>query len=224
MTKHILAVALASTLLAGCQSIFGHQARLDVRPVGESAPAASETALAEGRAALLRGEVGSAITSLRLAAMSPASAAAAHNGLGVAYAMLGRPDVAERYFQRAVLEAPTEARYSANLARFYAAQDSALAIAPIAAPQTEVASQSADVAQGPAVELAALGQQFDRVVRTTGGSVTIGAPLQVTGMSRVSATEVAIRTSSEPPARSVARVRTAQAYPVRIDLSAARGQ
>src|SRR3546814_9961813 len=47
------------------------------------------------------------------------SAAEAYNGLGVAYAKLGRADLAERYFKMALSMDGTNPRFAANLDRFY---------------------------------------------------------------------------------------------------------
>ena len=118
--KKIIAVALAATLVSGCQSIFGHHAKLEVRPIGTESTAASvAAALDEGRLSLKRGDFASAIMEFRMASLDPNTAAGAHNGLGAAYAMLGRGDLAERYFQQAITEDPAEPKYSSNLAKYY---------------------------------------------------------------------------------------------------------
>jgi len=226
--KHLIAAAMAATLLGGCQSIFGHHARLDVRPAGgEVSSATYAVALAEGRQELMRGEVGLAIVSLQTAATQPDTAAAAHNGLGVAYAMLGRGDLAERYFQQAVAEDPAEAKYAANLARYYQSREAALARAS-AAPAVVAVAAGGDVQGG---ELA-VAEPLERVLQSAPGTARITASAGTTPMRRISANEVAIRTLPEflvakapdgrrrsPRFTAAAPVVRAPAYPLRIELA-----
>src|SRR3546814_13341744 len=68
---------------------------------------------------LRAGHPANAIQQFRLAALDPGSAAEAFNGLGVAYAKLGRADLAERYFKMALSMDGTNPRFAANLDRFY---------------------------------------------------------------------------------------------------------
>src|SRR5687768_14173450 len=104
---HAVALVTAACMLAGCQTIFGSD-----RGMGAAAEqdfeqqAAREAAeqLKLGRAHLDRRKYGAAIAAFRSARLDPAHAATAQNGLAVAYAQLGRPDLAERYFRLAMLE------------------------------------------------------------------------------------------------------------------------
>src|SRR3546814_14347739 len=68
---------------------------------------------------LRAGHPANAIQQFRLAALDPGSAAEAFNGLGVAYARLGRADLAERYFRMALSMDGANPRFAANLERFY---------------------------------------------------------------------------------------------------------
>ena len=219
----LLIVALAPTLLAGCQSLFGQQAKLEVRPAGAPVDAASAAiALEEGRQHLLRGAPASAIVALRSATLDPGTAAPAHNGLGVAYAMLGRGDLAERYFQRAVEQDPADPRFAANLARFYASREAMLA-------RAEAARAAAVVAVAEPVEA----PPVQRMVQAGPSVVRIDLPTPAEAMTRVSRQEVVIRTRAPQPAVATADVRRrnprysaaptkpARTYPVRIELSAA---
>lgn len=128
MNKRALTFAtlpLALTLLAGCQSLSSNSSRLQagIRVSGESdAKAAAAQQLAEGRAALDTRNYAAAVAAFRNAAFDPALAASAHNGLAVAYAGIGRNDLASRYFRMAITEDPDNPRYQANLARMDAAQ------------------------------------------------------------------------------------------------------
>ena len=104
--------------LSGCQSFinafnFGDHTR-------STQPLFGEADLEEGRRLLADGQYGNAIPALQRAALNRQTAPDAANALGVAYARIGRGDLAERYFRAAVTLAPQEAKFAANLERFYA--------------------------------------------------------------------------------------------------------
>lgn len=112
--------AIAAIALSGCQGFvdkfaFG----------GKKADRAEATAvfgndeLQNGRAALKAGYPAAAIKQFRMAALNEESAPDAFNGLGVAYAKLGRADLAERYFKMAVSLDGNNPKFAANLDRFY---------------------------------------------------------------------------------------------------------
>lgn len=223
--KKIVAAALVATLVSGCQSIFGHHAKLEVRPVGaESTEASARIALEEGRQSLMRGNVASAIMELKSAALDPDTAAAAHNGLGAAYAMLGRGDLAERYFQQATAEDPTESKYSSNLAKFYRSREAVLARSPSDQPQLQKAQANVETRETVALKPA------EHVIRTGSTSVRVAASTQTAAMTRVSVNEVSIRTISPTAGPAVVNGQRRnprfsssvpsrwQAYPVRIEL------
>ena len=112
---------LAASLLAlsGCQSspltswIFKRSDRAAVQLVAHD----GMQSLREGREALQAGRLGQAIGLLRIAEMDPVSRPQASNALGVAYAQLGREDLAERYFRSAIAADPGDQRFVANLVR-----------------------------------------------------------------------------------------------------------
>jgi tetratricopeptide (TPR) repeat protein len=226
MTK-IIVTLLASTLLGGCQSIFGSHAKLEVRPIGaEQTAATAAIALEEGRQHLLRGEVASAIAAFRNAALDPATAAPAHNGLGVAYATLGRGDLAERYFQQAVAGDPSLAKYAANLARLYRSREAQLAKARTV--QTPIVVAGIDEAAVPMAESA---PAHERIMRAGPSNVVITAATASGAVTRVSRQEIAIRTLPDAPALAVddqrrrnprfvaARANPApKQYPLRVEL------
>ncbi|WP_271439467.1 tetratricopeptide repeat protein [Pontixanthobacter luteolus] len=117
--KLIACIAIASSL-SGCQSFlsslnFGERGQAQARQSGIF----GEIELAEGRKALSAGNVTTAIDQFRLAAINDATRGDALNGLGVAYAKLGRGDLAERYFMQALEWQPSNPRYLANLEKFY---------------------------------------------------------------------------------------------------------
>lgn len=224
MTKTIAALALMA-LLSGCQSIFGRSEMPEITMVGVVSPDARIKALEEGRQALRAGDPGSAIVSLQIAATNSALAADAHNGLGVAYAMIGRGDLAERYFLQAIAERPAEEKYAANLARYYRSREAA-----VARMQAPVADQMprADLP----TENAFAGQPTERVMLAGPGTVRITMPTRTAAITRVSRGEVAIQTQPAISAKSAnsgtrRTVRMANgtlasktvSYPVRIDLA-----
>lgn len=116
-------VSVAAFALSGCgtiQSIFGsHSARMP--ELRMSAPMDAEAAIAtateEGRGHLDRGETGLAILAFQRAMSYGAPTPQALNGMGVAFARLGRYELARRYFREAAALAPSDERFAANLTR-----------------------------------------------------------------------------------------------------------
>lgn len=221
--RMILIAAVAASMLGGCQSIFGKEAQLDIRPIGgASSETSASLALEEGRQQLLRGEVASAIVSLQVASINEETAAAAHNALGVAYSRLGRGDLAERYFRQAVAGDPMEAKYAANLDRFYRSQEAALAKAAMQA-KMDFARAEPVVAKEIADSVV---QQ--RQIQAGPSTVRVSSAGNGAAVRRVSAREIAIRTiparHSQPAAdgrRPNSRYAAAPpipVYPVRIAL------
>ena len=223
--KQVAFVTLASALLAGCQSLFGPAAKLEVRPAGVQTEASAAIALEAGRQHLERGEVASAIVALRLATIDPSTRALAHNGLGVAYALLGRGDLAERYFRRAIELDPADSRFAANLAKFYVSHEAALAKADAAAQLAAATPpETVPIAAEPPVQ---------RVLAAGPSVVRIEMPTPSSAMTRVSRLEVIIRTAPtaapvamadarrRSPRFSAAQVQPVATYPIRIKLPAA---
>lgn len=123
--KHTMTLKMATCVVAviglsGCQSVLntlGFNSSASSRPA--LAQAIGEPDLVAGQEALRAGNISQAIASFRLAMLDPGSQADASNGLGIAYARLGRADLAERYFLQAIEIAPKGEKYAANLMRFY---------------------------------------------------------------------------------------------------------
>lgn len=141
-TSGCIAAALA---LGGCQSFIG---ALGFGPkpsaqVEQRAEVFGSEELERGKLALRQGHVAMAIQQFRMAALNEDHAADAFNGLGVAYARLGRADLAERYFKSAMELDSANPKYAANLARFY---DSALgnSARALAAREREAAAALAE--------------------------------------------------------------------------------
>ena len=70
----------------------------------------------EGRDHLRGNRNGMAIDAFNRALGTGEDPAAAYNGLGVAYARIGRPDLAYRFFKKAVMSDPSTPAYAHNLA------------------------------------------------------------------------------------------------------------
>lgn len=122
-TLSLLLLAVAAVPLGGCSLPFGksNEFAASKSPAKQQkAEDFAEARLGAGRAALDRGHWAEAITAFRDAQRLPALAPSAHNGMAVAYAELGRPDLAERYFLLAIAAAPEDRRFAANLSRLYA--------------------------------------------------------------------------------------------------------
>lgn len=117
----ILTCVLAALTLSGCQGIlhsFGLAGKKEYR-AETSAQVFGKDELAQGRAALKAGYPAEAIKQFRLATLNEAAAPEAFNGLGIAYARLGRADLAERYFKAAVTLDSSNPKFAANLDHFY---------------------------------------------------------------------------------------------------------
>lgn len=113
----VLATALVS--LSGCQSFpltSWMSKRSDLSSL-QIAPTNGAASLAEGRSALQAGKPVAAIAPLRAALLDPSTRASASNALGVAYAQLGREDLAEQFFKSAIVADPNDERFVANLLR-----------------------------------------------------------------------------------------------------------
>jgi tetratricopeptide (TPR) repeat protein len=120
----IVLLALGATALSSCAT--GPRPSLampEVRSTPVLAAMSTSQLLDQGKSYLRMKQYGLAIEMLRGAARDPAQTAEAYNGLAIAYDGIGRRDLAESYFQRAIAEAPGEARYETNLGRFYAASN-----------------------------------------------------------------------------------------------------
>lgn len=120
MTLHssrLVMIVAAAAALSGCQSIFGLSLRGHARSVPiEAGKSELANATSAGRSYLDAGQTGLAIASFQQALAANEPSAPALNGLGVAYARLGRYDVAERLFQEAMAIDPSDGRYAGNLA------------------------------------------------------------------------------------------------------------
>lgn len=151
-----LFVCCSLAALSGCQLLGNlHLTRSsqDRAKVAEVA-ITSGTAVQDGRDHLRGGRPGLAIEAFNRALASGQDPAASYNGLGVAYARLGRTDLAFRFFKKAALSEPDNAAYSRNLTRLIDSPQFALAMMTQAAPVAAApapASASASATATPAL-------------------------------------------------------------------------
>ena len=124
----VVLTLILATPLGACSSFLGihfaHHASNAERTLAmttanrpeatEALPAAATDA---GRSQLAAGQVGLAVESFQRALASGEPIAPAANGMGVAYARLGRFDLAQRFFEQAMSIDPADTRYADNLAR-----------------------------------------------------------------------------------------------------------
>lgn len=107
-----------------------------------------------GRAHLANGYPTKAIEAFRQASYNPAFAPDAYNGMAVAYASLGRQDVARDMFVRAIDLDPTDMRFRRNLAKV----EEQIMLAKRSAPETTPAATPTDrdnaATMGPVVAVA----------------------------------------------------------------------
>lgn len=212
----MLAVVSGAALLGGCQSFpLTSWMFKGERSGGEQAPQlAGNTAgaLDEGKAFLRDGNIAAAIASFRIASLERATRADASNGLAVAYARLGRPDLAERYFRAAIVDDPDNPKYVANLLRLQ--HQTMLARQPAAFE----AVADAGAVRSPEPGLAAAGRLSGPAVRVSRGEVHIGsremspAPaMAVIDRRAAAATELAEKPGG---AEQIAAVTAVRAHPV----------
>jgi hypothetical protein len=120
--KLILLAALAGSALGGCA---GRDEKVGVRllqPTDGAVPGSPDALVAAGRQSLERQHYGLAISQFRTALQGSETSAAAHNGLAIAYASLGRVDLARRHFELAMAHAPGDESYRRNFARLAGAE------------------------------------------------------------------------------------------------------
>lgn len=222
-TNLIIAVlALAS---AGCTS-------LDFSPRNASAQDARmgeyfAVRLEAGREHLKQGNITKAIEAFRQASYNPETAPEALNGMGVAYSMLGRNDVARGLFERAIEQDPVDQRYWRNLARVDEQIMLAKALRPSvpasgvvpaegsSLPSMAEATAPAQPAATSRVRAATLrtARAKETFIKTAvvDGSASISSPLTVT--SRMAARPAGITVEGRP---------TSSRYPVRIELTTSK--
>lgn len=219
-TSTIVLTVAAGLTLSGCQALFGPRtAQIDTANQASMAQA-ENPALEQGRQLLKAGRIAQAIELLRVAQRDPASMAEASNGLGVAYAKLGRHDLADRYFKMALALKPEDTRFAGNMIRLQRDYDLATKRQEAAVRLAKKAEDERLVRQARVVEQG----QIERVSRGQVAIRTHAAP-----GAAAPATEVFAMNSAtiEAPARPEVGVETgvqsdsestARGYPVTVEF------
>lgn len=178
-TARTVALLLMATSLGACQQnvfkgLFGAKADVSATTM-KRAQSNGLVALEEGRAYLRRGQIAAAVASFKIARLDPVVAADANNGIGVAYAKLGRPDVADRYFRAALRIEPSNERFAGNLMRL---QREVLLAAAKSEPVREVEVERVAERPKPSFEetFAAFRKKRSPVVHITTGKDLAPAP------------------------------------------------
>jgi len=219
---HTLAAALALVPVLGGCALFKPSLRADVRvktPEQYSGKQYGEDQMALGGQKLDEGAYGQAIIAFSNARHYPEHAAAAHNGLAIAYSQIGRPDLAERYFRTAMAEAPGDARYQANLNRFYESVPEIAVRSPLTVqpgPVPQVAHHQV-LANAAGQTLVRIDLPAGRTVRVSSNEVRIESATAIDVRRRAPQRQMALAATSAGPIQR----RRAPAYPLRITLKPA---
>ena len=113
VTRSLLAALAAVGMLNGCASSPGLSG---IRPVGDVA--VGQTSVAAGNALVSRGQYGLAVAAYRRVLRLDPANSQAMEGLAISYELLGRADLADRYYQEALALAPRNPRIYQNFAAF----------------------------------------------------------------------------------------------------------
>ena len=116
-TRCLIAAFSMVGLLNGCATSPGLSG---IRPVGDVA--VGQTSVAAGNALVSRGQYGLAVAAYRRVLRLDPVNSQALEGLAIAYELLGRADLADRYYQEALALAPRNPRIYQNFAAFLRAQ------------------------------------------------------------------------------------------------------
>jgi tetratricopeptide (TPR) repeat protein len=214
-----LVIAVLALASAGCASLdFGSRSAgaRDAAGVGEYFAVRLEA----GREHLKQGNLTKAIEAFRQASYNPATAPEALNGMGVAYSMMGRNDVARGLFERAIEKDPVDQRYWRNLARV---DDQIMLAKALPASGTVTAEAAPALAQAAApAQPAAASRVQAASLRTTRARETFITTAAANG-NAVATTPVTVtrRVATLPPGITIEGRPRSNVNPVRIEVSSA---
>lgn len=232
---NIAGIVLVAATLGGCQSVFGSNSA-SVDPSTIDMGDYFESRLAMGKLHLEANRPTRAITAFRQASYDPRYAGEAFNGMAIAYDRIDRPDLAQRYFARAVAAAPKDERFARNLARlegrgpvmapvYPELEPIELAVREAEKPQLHgpvtVETRPVDVAGAVAVE----SRPTVRVARVTQGQVAVSKQAEPAVRMALSDIDSPVRVETSRSAlrvtQQVRRSRMARkaSYPIRIVLN-----
>ena len=171
-----------AAMLGGCQSFLGNAFASKSREPASAADVDLSGYFAErleaGRLHLKANRPAQAAIAFRQASYDPKVAAEAFNGMAVAYAQIGRRDLAAQFFELAMQRAPDDERFARNFARLEA---SVPAPAAVPAAPVEALAQAEPAAPVRTVEQ-----------RRLPGGLTLAIGTTAAPIERVSAREVHI--------------------------------
>lgn len=232
---NVAGLVLVAATLGGCQSVFGSNSAA-VDPASIDMGDYFESRLAMGKVHLEANRPARAVTAFRQASYDPRYAAEAFNGMAIAYDRIGRPDLAQRYFARAVAAAPQDERFARNLARLEGRgpvmapvypEPEPIELAVREAPQPQlhgpvtVETRPVDVSGAVTVE----SRQPTRVARVAKGQVTVGKQAEPVVRMALSEIDSPVRVETKRSARQVtqhvqrSRMARKASYPIRIVLN-----
>lgn len=176
-----LFVCCSIVALSGCQIISSlhltrnsHSQRAEQPQVAITTDAANQ----EARDHLRGGRTGLAIEAFNRALASGQNPAASYNGLGVAYARLGRTDLAYRFFNKAAMSDPQNQDYARNLTKLVDSPQFTLALmsrtaAPLVAAAPSPAGRQAVAARPPSGLQRTANRQFSLITLPPAGEALI---------------------------------------------------
>lgn len=193
-TIAIVSLALAAPGLSACNALFGDHGSSSGRLSSADLDMEDYFAdrIAMGRALMDRQRYGAALVAFRQARYHPDYAGDAYNGMAVAYAKLGRADLAERFFLEASHVDPGNPRYMANLSHLRADMTELAA--------AEQVDQQPVEAPSPAGVLAAASEREPRVVDTGRAVIRLGLPQ--TKLIRHNGSAVFLASGGDHPAQA----------------------
>jgi hypothetical protein len=210
--SNVLVATVGCVLLGGC-SIFAPKRLAHIAPAAEQGRLAESSAAAipsevtdAGRALLDAGQPGFAINTFRKALAKNEAPGPALNGLGVAYARIGRQDLAAWYFKQAMVFDPAETRYAMNLERIMATAVDGSTMSARMADATSPRAGSVDQsnsrpAASPSVRRPARAEI--KIVTMSPQQSSRASPVRVTAAPTFARVEFVNRTNSESKSRWV---------------------
>ncbi|WP_336985686.1 tetratricopeptide repeat protein [Altererythrobacter aquiaggeris] len=233
-------LVIAAGSLGACQSfpvgkwVFGNGKDQSRSQQQKMLAASGDVMLADGKEQLRTGNISAAVAAFRIASLDETVRADANNGLAVAYAKLGRPDLAERYFRTALMMEPDNMKFRANLLRLQQqvmlARRSAAETAaePMVAELAPVATPAAAKPEAQTASTSGRVRQVARgVVHISSLPATAAAPDMVVAYRAPSKVEAAARAKAEadrieqsdPDKQAVSPAPKAKPYPVRVSFN-----
>lgn len=199
--RSAIAVSLLCLSLWGCTGRRDNIAVRPLTPIAFAKGQAADVLLAEGRRLLAEGSNGAAMDHFRAVLKIDARSAPAENGLAVAYARLGRIDLAYRHSQLAVSYAPDNAAYRRNLEKLVGGAPREM-VAMSALPVDVSATGRSDslVSNDPGIALLKTGPRGPSLADIgSAGSVARSGPT----LERLGARDVVLHTGAPGPAPRV---------------------